>query len=812
MPGSTVFDPFMLHLCQMFALRPSLKSLAITQAQIDQRYHTVLDTYVEKLIVFFTQPTTGGVSRWGRLAHLLEQKLRQASVSHKHARVRNMIRSVLYYPDSGLRDEQLDVLSPKVYLVERHGCQALAISRDNDKALVFTLARGVEVFDSVASLRQQTGLLLDASERLEHDVFEGWALGALEMAIQRIERVDLGQFPDLEQLDRQLAWASRFGDFLEPQVQQDKQRYELEEQLPPWLKNASPEGRLAYSLCLERMAVTHKRFKGTSFLDNLPPEKALLNDVQTDEGAECRQRVADQLVVHLRRLALECALQGVGGVTFDGYRILYAATQFFIPHRQLNDVPMVFRPLKDESGYLVGPPAGQPGPWVVVRLWSQPVMQQTQVELATGAALTAPVTALYLACIERWLPLAEPKATQYGAGWTRSQLMLPVLEHPLQTVARLGQIGGNLQGNCETEPDWRCEVSLLRNVALLLVCPGTLQPDEVHAARPRVKRLDSAWAGARQVLSVKQQDQLRSLRRTSPTLAERVTSGIHKGLNRLRNGTNTLLETVIYNKDENHFNVLSNNQLVISFNPIVEHQLVDNPHQPVHYGPYIAPDADDQWHIQRAPRLKRDSPAALQAMERGNALGLTFSTLLSDAERQSRMPGTLAVEVEERLERSATAFDGAASAIRNARGNAALASQLQAQALQLRAKGRALRIEMTRQSQTPTVGDVQYLLEQQVIRIHRLEGRVTETIEGKTDYLQEYEVQDLSAGNKPLWYAHFHYASLQAADQQPTAAHLKTAAQRRLGREYENKTGQRVYRGPLANAAARQIFLGSPVA
>ncbi|PRW95715.1 hypothetical protein C7A07_25705, partial [Pseudomonas fragi] len=111
-------------------------------------------------------------------------------------------------------------------------------------------------FDSVASLRQQTGLLLDASERLEHDVFEGWALGALEMAIQRIERVDLSQFPDLEQLDRQLAWASRFWDFLEPQVQQDKQRYELEEQLPPWLKNESPEGRLAYSRCLERMAVT----------------------------------------------------------------------------------------------------------------------------------------------------------------------------------------------------------------------------------------------------------------------------------------------------------------------------------------------------------------------------------------------------------------------------------------------------------------------------------------------------------------------------------------------------------------------------
>lgn len=34
----------------------------------------------------------------------------------------------------------------------------------------------------------------------------------------------------------------------------------------------------------------------------------------------------------------------------------------------------------------------------------------------------------------------------------------------------------------------------------------------------------------------------------------------------------------------------------------------------------------------------------------------------------------------------------------------------------------------------------------------------------------------------------------------------------RLTREYENKTNQKVYRGPFANAAARQIFLGSPVA
>jgi hypothetical protein len=111
------------------------------------------------------------------------------------------------------------------------------------------------------------------------------------------------------------------------------------------------------------------------------------------------------------------------------------------------------------------------------------------------------------------------------------------------------------------------------------------------------------------------------------------------------------------------------------------------------------------------------------------------------------------------------------------------------------------------------LGDVEYLLRQQVIHICRVDGRMAETIDGQVDYLQEYEVQDLTDGNKPLWYAHFHYATLQTADDHPTKAHLKTAAQRKLGRLFEQSErmvgrNTQVYRGPITNAAGRQLFLG----
>lgn len=773
-----MFNPFMLQLGQMFALRPTLQSLGITQAQLDQAYQAVLEHYCEHLIGFFTGADTRRLSRWRHLAQRLEQRLRHAHRTLELAPARAMVKAVLDYPDSGERAAQLGERAPQVHLVRRHGCLALVITRKNQPAWAFTLALGLERVEDASTL------LADA-EPLEHDVFEGWALGALEGALQRIAWIDPNLFSTLAALDRQLAWASCLADFFEPLVEEDNLRFELEQQLPDWLKDASPTGRFAYSQWLEALARFHEAFKGASIAD----APLLEEDAGQDVDAEASRHTlfSQQLALQVQRLTLECSLKGEADVTHEGYRTLRAALKMSAAQRRLHAMPMGVMPLREGSGYAVGPPTGTPGPWILLRPGAERVVEQVMVAPNAGAALVDPFMTFYRDGVEQWSAL---------------------FEHPLHTLARLKQVGGNFQGVCEATRTWRCEVSLLRNLALLLVCPGTEQPGDGPVAHPRVKRMDSQWAGAGNVLSVVQEKRLEALRRPpSASLGSRVLDGLHKGLYVLNN-------LWVYNRDDNQFNVLSYNRIapVINVN-IVEHQVVDNHEQPTRQGPYIARNAGDNWQIQRAPRLRRDTdalnPPARRAINAGRALSASLPQLLSDADLQSKAPGKLPVEVEEGLQHSAGTFDDAARTLQRAGSNAPLIGQLQDQARQLRAHGRYLRIEMTRQRLTPTLGDVQYLLDQKVIRIRRVASRVAETIDGAVDYLQEYEVLDLTEGGKPLWYAHFHYPSLETADDHPKAAHLKTAAQRRMGREYERETGHKVYRAPITNASGRQLFLGA---
>jgi hypothetical protein len=744
-------DLFMLHLCQLFAQRPTLRSLGITQAHLDQQYQDVLDHYSEQLIRFFSKPNPRKGSRWAHLAQMLAGRLHLARLALDDTPVRAMVGAVLSYPDSGQRDSQLGEHSPQVYRMTRHDCLGLAIRLTGVPLVVFTLARGFETLDDASTS------LADA-EYLEHDVFEEWALGALDAVLQRVAQIDPARFSRLDALELQLALASRPSDFIEYQANQDPLRHELEQQLPAWLKNAVSEGCVAYSRWLEALALFH----GTS------------------ESKTAQEQFERQLALHLRRLTLECWLKGESNVTSEGYRVMRAALKTQASDRRLHGVVVAFRPLLDGSGYLVGPSWGSQGTWLLVRPGTAQVIEQVGTQQEVGAPLSDPLAALYHAGRECWLPL---------------------FEEPLETLARLKQVGGNLQGECASAPTMRCNVSLLRNLALLLVCPGAVQPAGPVVNMARLKRLDGAWAGAHEDLSVAQNQRMEALRLPSPkTLGSLITDGVHKGLQWLGG-------VLVYNKDENHYNVFSNNQIYFNV-PVVEHQLVDQPEQPTLYGPHIAPDANSHWQPQRAPRLRRDldrqSPAQVSAR---------LSELLRAATWRSQVPGTLPVEVEEGLERSARAFDDAVRTLQRTGDNAAQVRQLSDGARELRAYGRRLRIDMVRHTPRPTVGDVEYLLRQQVIRICRVDGRMAETIDGQMDYLQEYEVQDLTDGNKPLWYAHFHYATLQTADDHPTKAHLKTVAQRKLGRLFEQseRTAGRntqVYRGPITNVAGRQLFLG----
>jgi hypothetical protein len=104
-----------------------------------------------------------------------------------------------------------------------------------------------------------------------------------------------------------------------------------------------------------------------------------------------------------------------------------------------------------------------------------------------------------------------------------------------------------------------------------------------------------------------------------------------------------------------------------------------------------------------------------------------------------------------------------------------------------------------------------YLIEKGKADIRKIGVRKASQFDGKPDFLQEYEVHDLEK-NQPLWYAHFHYQSLDTAAEHFTKAHLKTVAQRTLGREYEErekKAGRdvKVWRGEINATAAQQYFL-----
>ncbi|WP_135308871.1 hypothetical protein [Pseudomonas nabeulensis] len=722
-PTSPV-DPLQLRISQLFALRPTLQALAITQTQFDEHPEHVLEYYAEQLIDFFCGSDSAAGSRWWQLAQLLAQRLRKVLRKKIDPISLSMLQTVLTYPDSGERTPTLEA-----YGVHRHNGLGLAIV-GVDHTLVFTLSHGLETF--VANPHADW---LANAERLEHDVFEGWALCALEAVLQRIDAIDLDAVARLDQLDQQLAWVTRFCDLFLPDPQP------LHASLPTWLQEAPVAGRLAYSKLLAATAGVHQKYCTKPVLDKLPQDDA------AHQACDVRNKA-----LQLRRIALEYSLQGMAGVNLDGYERLRAALRTYATHRHWHGEPMGFRRLLDESGYVVGAQHDGAGPWLVFRPGSAQVFQQ----------VTTP-------------PEASPAFVETSA-------VLPALPE-------------------DEQPEWRTDPGLMRTVALWLVYPKAWPAGEPTQATLHYKRLDASWAGARGALSALQRHRLGAL--AHPL---RVGTLIHEGINRGLHLFNNLL---IFNKDENHFHVLSHNRFntVINLN-VYEHSLAG--------GPPIARTVDDVWEIQGAPRFKREldglSVRARKAFDSARALLAQMNSA------QTVQPTLLPVEIEEQFVRNARALDDAAARLKQFTQRRSIAEsdeltvQLQARAVQLRIEGRQRRINSVRLSQAPTVADVHYLLEQRAACIRRLNGRVEETIDGVVDYLQEYEVLDLTDGHRPLWYAHFHYPALHSAPDQPSRAHLKRADQRRLGRVYEQAErdagrSTQVYRGPIATPAGRQLFL-----
>ncbi|MDD2061212.1 hypothetical protein N5D52_19575 [Pseudomonas sp. GD03860] len=231
------------------------------------------------------------------------------------------------------------------------------------------------------------------------------------------------------------------------------------------------------------------------------------------------------------------------------------------------------------------------------------------------------------------------------------------------------------------------------------------------------------------------------------------------------------------------------------------------------------------WQPVVAPEVPPATRASLgNLLKRAGKLLSTAERQMQRARSQART-ASIGVEMEEILVQQAGPLEALAQDIEEAltvqnevdRATSGHDAAIEAKALSdkataMRELGRELRITIAK-VQPPTVSRVAYLKAQGEISIARTKGREPSARRKgfPQDYLQEYVISD-KAG-QPLWFAHFHYASLETQSSDFTAAHLKTREQRFSGGQYQVKKEQnnqvviQVYRSQIDLASARALFL-----
>ena len=143
----------------------------------------------------------------------------------------------------------------------------------------------------------------------------------------------------------------------------------------------------------------------------------------------------------------------------------------------------------------------------------------------------------------------------------------------------------------------------------------------------------------------------------------------------------------------------------------------------------------------------------------------------------------------------------------------ALSVDLKLAAVRLRTTGKGLRVSIIKRL-PPTGPNVEYLKAQGEVRISRLGGRKFLSKGQRKDYLQEYLISDKDGTQ--LWFAHFHYKTLETPALEYEAGHLKTLEQRTLSEQAlyarANSGAQfiEIYRAKLDSGLAQRLFLSLP--
>lgn len=463
-------------------------------------------------------------------------------------------------------------------------------------------------------------------------------------------------------------------------------------------------------------------------------------------------------------------------------------------------------------------------------------------------------SALYMACVQALIEQAKQASVSNTQerwdsfkefAWVTFNLLLPLFDGPVAVIGLLVQLTASLDELVKSknaENRWEALADVLIGLALALV-HGSLRLsdisrfDELQLAgnESSIRRvpLDNAihkapassvfanpygakarlvygWSSPRGRFSARELVNLDTFKLVAPSPPESlVTSGEYRGL--YQQGS-----LWFANVEGDWFRVSRRLEGVV---------IIDATH-PARTGPWLESDGQGRWKPGYGPRLlggagglSSRATKKLKSLEKkGRDLLASLSQQIADARwlsKSDRAP----TDVEDLITGKSTEFDRCAKEIAELTkplGDQApqtLIDELQAGAKQLQTLGRMTRIAMVK-SKLPSVGAVEYLLEEEEIGIRKVGGRI-DCSEGKgTDFLQEYEIRDTS-NNQVLWYAHFHYMKKDAAADAFTKAHLKTAAQRRQGLAFQKsqqQSGQavdRIWRGDIGSVAARKFFLSA---
>ncbi|VVP72738.1 hypothetical protein PS918_01472 [Pseudomonas fluorescens] len=176
---------------------------------------------------------------------------------------------------------------------------------------------------------------------------------------------------------------------------------------------------------------------------------------------------------------------------------------------------------------------------------------------------------------------------------------------------------------------------------------------------------------------------------------------------------------------------------------------------------------------------RRDVAALVTEARQKLAMQDTYITRVESYAKQGMLP----VDLEDMMVKEANELTDRARGIEALSPQNAVIAQLREKASELIATGRALRTRQSLRSKKPTDGMLDDLVTQEVVEVRKTNPikHLGKRPDGRIDYMQEYEVWDLTANPpKVLWYAHFHYSKAAPRFNEFEKAHLKLPEHRFL--------------------------------